>query len=280
MNIWKALKSTHDPAIKNARQPNLRPWVALITVSAFTLAIGLGLEIHRHLHFAYHDDSGIVGWVSVHQYPKPQEFFYYLLALIGLPSTIALYWMGWIAYSNFVAKWTHQPVERTLKQSAFASLPLLLIWRDIHYLERSWVTGLAMPIGLVLAAQLGILLYNRLRSHAESSRISPYPFAMTETFYLPKPNARVFSLALAIFKYLIVPVFIYLLMYSGNIHGGIDLFHEGERLAPLNEMLHGGIPFRDIYVQHGLFQNTYLAWMGSKLFGPTLEGVRRMERLL
>ena len=81
-------------------------------------------------------------------------------------------------------------------------------------------------------------------------------------------------------EYVLLPIFIYLLTYSGNIHGEIDLFHEGERLAPLNEMLRGGIPFRDIYVQHGLFQNTYLAWVGSQLFEPTLFGLRSMERLL
>ena len=52
------------------------------------------------------------------------------------------------------------------------------------------------------------------------------------------------------------------------------MFHEGERLAPLNEMLHGGVVFKDIYVQHGLFQNAYLAWFGSKIFEPTLMGVR------
>ena len=68
--------------------------------------------------------------------------------------------------------------------------------------------------------------------------------------------------------------------YSGNIHGNIDLFHEGERLAPLNEMLRGGVPFRDIYVQHGLFQNAYLAWLGGQLFEPTLFGLRTMERIL
>ena len=58
------------------------------------------------------------------------------------------------------------------------------------------------------------------------------------------------------------------------------MFHEGERLAPLNEMLHGGVPFRDVYVQHGLFQNAYLAWFGSLLFEPTLFGVRLMEDVL
>ena len=41
-------------------------------------------------------------------------------------------------------------------------------------------------------------------------------------------------------EYILIPVFIYLLIYNGNINGGIDMFHEGERLAPLNEMLHGG----------------------------------------
>ena len=45
-------------------------------------------------------------------------------------------------------------------------------------------------------------------------------------------------------------------------------------------MLRGGVPFRDIYIQHGLFQNAYLAWVGSQLFEPTLFGVRSMEDIL
>ena len=45
-------------------------------------------------------------------------------------------------------------------------------------------------------------------------------------------------------------------------------------------MLHGAVPFRDIYIQHGLFQNAYLAWLGSQLFEPTLFGVRSMEDIL
>ena len=45
-------------------------------------------------------------------------------------------------------------------------------------------------------------------------------------------------------------------------------------------MLRGGVPFRDIYIQHGLFQNAYLAWVGSQFFEPTLFGVRSMEDIL
>ena len=80
--------------------------------------------------------------------------------------------------------------------------------------------------------------------------------------------------------YLLIPIFIYLLTYQGKIHGGIDRFHEGEQLAPLNEMLRGGIPFRDIYLQHGLLQNTFLPWLGSQLFEPTLRGVRLIREAL
>jgi len=80
--------------------------------------------------------------------------------------------------------------------------------------------------------------------------------------------------------YLTIPALIYVFLYGGgNIHGGIDLFHEGERLAPLNELLRGGIPFRDIYIQHGLFQNAFRPLLANALFGETLAAVRFLERL-
>jgi hypothetical protein len=67
---------------------------------------------------------------------------------------------------------------------------------------------------------------------------------------------------------------------GGNIHGAIDMFHEGERLAPLNALLRGEIPYRDIYIQHGLFHNAYRPLLASKLFGPTLEADRILGHLI
>ncbi|MCH8291061.1 hypothetical protein IH992_08190 [Candidatus Poribacteria bacterium] len=278
MKIWNRLIA-HFPAIKTARQTSLRPYAALIAVAGFSIAIALGLEIRTHLNFQHHNTSGVVGWVSVHQYPKQQEFFFYLFALVGVPSAICVYWFGWIGYSSLVAKWTNRPVDAVLKAHAFAALPLLLIWRDIYHLDRSWVVRLALPIGLSIIAKLGFLLFYILRPSVASSSTPPESVSFPpQRNRLPLP--RILSLSWVGVKYLAFPVSIYLLMYSGHIHGKIDLFHEGERLAPLNEMLHGGIAFRDVYVQHGLFQNIYLPWFASKVFGPTLEGVRRMERLL
>ena len=273
-------RNVFSSALSVVREACLRPYAALISISGFTLAIGLGLEISKHLHFEYHDNSGVVGWVSVNQYPKFQELFYYLLALVGVPCVISVYWLGWLFFANLVARATSQPVLCVLKQNAFASLPLLLIWRDIYRLDRSWLTGLALPVGLMIVAKFGIFLSNRLRPPAVRSQIAGQSFMMEETYPPSVRASGILSTCSAVLKWVVIPVFIYLLHYSGNIDGNIDLFHEGERLAPLNEMLRGGIPFRDVYTQHDLFQNAYLAWIGGKLFSPTLEGVRTMGRVM
>jgi hypothetical protein len=81
--------------------------------------------------------------------------------------------------------------------------------------------------------------------------------------------------------YVLVPTIIYAIFYSGgNIHGGIDMFHEGERLAPLNEALRGAIPYKDVYLQHGLFYNFFRPLLAAKLFGPTLAADRLLGSIL
>ena len=81
--------------------------------------------------------------------------------------------------------------------------------------------------------------------------------------------------------YVLVPAIIYAIFYSGgNIHGGIDMFHEGERLAPLNEALRGAMPYKDVYLQHGLFYNFFRPLLAAKLFGPTLAADRLLGSIL
>jgi hypothetical protein len=81
--------------------------------------------------------------------------------------------------------------------------------------------------------------------------------------------------------YILVPAIIYAIFYSGgNISGGIDLFHEGERIAPLNDALRGAIPYKDVYLQHGLFYNFYRPLLASKLFGVSLASDRLLGSIL
>ena len=275
------------PDISVVRSPSLLPYVGLITFSAVSLAIGFGTLLRNHLTFTWHDASGVVGWVSVHQYPKQQEFFYYLLALIGIPAVICLYWLGWQVYSRWAAKLTAQPFHHVLKANALASMPLWFCWLQLPKIDEAGVVGLLLPLGFSLFIKVG-LLYNRFLPSLLNASDAPasdrdsdvYPVHDSVGIVGENAWARLLSIIHRGVASVLIPVFIYLLMYSGDVNGKLDLFHEGERLAPLNEMLRGGIPFRDIYIQHGLFQNAYLARVGSWIFEPTLMGVRSMERVL
>ncbi len=257
----------------------LRTYLRIITISAFSLAIGIGFTLKNYLVFEFHNTSGVVGWISQNQYPKQQEIFYYLLALIGIPITIFVYWIGWLIYSKWVVKVTQKPIKHVLRQSALASLPLWLCWVQlINYNGSSWI-WLILPIGLSLFLKASLILTKPRSTQVDSTKDTLTQSDISSDEYI-RPRTRGLLILYQCFAYILLPILIYLLLYNGNINGGIDMFHEGERVAPLNEMLHGGVVFKDIYVQHGLFQNAYLAWFGSKFFGPTLMGVRSMERVL
>ena len=270
------------PDMRVLKASALRSYVGLITFSATSVAIALGITLRKFLVFEYHSDSGIVGWLSVNAYPKQQEYFFYLLALLGIPLIIWLYGLGWCAYSHWCAKITAQPIQRVLKANALASIPLWFCWLQVYHLGQWTLMGFILPIGLSVFVKLVLVsrrYFPRLSTSVGDSTdavTNPASEADREIRSDPHSPTKVWWLG---FVYVILPVFIYLLTYSSGIHGKIDLFHEGERLAPLNEMLRGGIPFRDIYIQHGVFQNAYLAWIGSHLFEPTLFGLRSVEDL-
>ena len=292
MQRWQVYLKQFMPDIRVVKSAALKSYVGLITFSAASLAIALGITLSKILVFEYHSNSGVVGWLSANEYPKQQEYFFYLLALLGIPIVICLYWFGWCVFSRWCAERTAQPIQRVLKANALASIPLWLCWLQVYHIGQGILIGLLLPIGLSILLKLALLylryfptLWNldasddtgevkNLASEKEGNLAS-------ETDGVSAPvSYRTTKIWRGGLEYIILPIFIYLLTYSASIHGNIDLFHEGERLAPLNEMLRGGVPFRDIYIQHGLFQNAYLAWVGSQFFEPTLFGVRSMEDIL
>ena len=279
MQRWRVYLAQFMPDIRVVKAPALRPYVGLLTFSAASLAIAIGMTLQKYIVFEYHSSSGVVGWLSVNAYPKQQEYFYYLLALLGIPITIWLYWLGWWIYSRWCAKRTAQPIARVLKANALASVPLWFCWLQVYSIGQNALIGLALPIILSVLLKLA-LLYWRYFPGLLASKDAAENIASEEGEETASGGYRGPKFWRTGLEYVVLPVFIYLLIYSGNIHGNIDLFHEGERLAPLNEMLRGGVPFRDIYVQHGLFQNAYLAWVGGQIFEPTLFGLRTMERIL
>ena len=276
--LYKCQQLMPDMRVVKASAP--KSYIGLLTFSAASLAIALGITLQKYIVFEYHSNSGIVGWLSANEYPKQQEYFFFLLALLGIPTVIYLYWTGWCVYSGWCAKRTEQPIQRVLKANALASIPLWLCWLQVYHIGQSTLTGLFLPISLSILLKL-VLLYKRYFPTPRNPDVSDdTDLTSEEDGASTSGNYRTTKIWRGGLEYIILPIFIYLLTYPEGIHGKIDLFHEGERLAPLNEMLHGAVPFRDIYIQHGLFQNAYLAWLGSQLFEPTLFGLRSMENIL
>lgn len=73
--------------------------------------------------------------------------------------------------------------------------------------------------------------------------------------------------------YLIFPALIYLFSYTSTAQllQWIDLFHRGESIGPASDYLRGKIPFRDVFVLHGMLEDGQLdAWM-MELFGRSLD---------
>jgi hypothetical protein len=67
-----------------------------------------------------------------------------------------------------------------------------------------------------------------------------------------------------------------LLAYNGDTDGPLDLYHEGERLAHYDALRGGELPFRDIYVPHGLGEDIIKPLMACRLFGESVESLRRL----
>src|SRR5207247_11124355 len=73
--------------------------------------------------------------------------------------------------------------------------------------------------------------------------------------------------------YLIFPALLYCLSYASTagLTQWIDLFHRGESLGPAFDYLRGKVPYRDVFVLHGMLEDGLLdAWL-MMIFGRSVE---------
>lgn len=79
-----------------------------------------------------------------------------------------------------------------------------------------------------------------------------------------------------LFFFVIIPALLFAAIYSSNIDGAVDLFHEGESVTPAFETGRGELPFRDVYLQHGWGVNLLRAKLAFFLFGESLAAHRKL----
>lgn len=61
-----------------------------------------------------------------------------------------------------------------------------------------------------------------------------------------------------------------------DIDGALDFIHEGERLAHLDALRDGKLPYRDIYIQHGLGENILKPLLACAWFGTDVAALRKL----
>lgn len=85
----------------------------------------------------------------------------------------------------------------------------------------------------------------------------------------PRVRPRVIWRAVA---YLIAPALIFTISYAStaDLSQWIDLFHRGESLGPASDYLKGKVPYRDVFVLHGMLDDGLLdSWL-MEIFGRDL----------
>ena len=439
--LKQSLRQTYRTAIGNEN----RVFGGLVVLVGLVWALGIYLVLQKHFSFQFHE-PGVAVWneesMSAARYPKQQEIFYYLLALIFVPLFSLVCWGFWVFYNTISAQITRISAQTLLRWDTLTFLPFIFIIRRLHFPERTFSQVLLLPlllfVGMKVILFLLALLFGRKgiwhkkesapapksilledsstiqkvpKDSAFAKRLSSlreltvyplrklklpwffappfrqahwYPIAagvcvgvfllvahppflplgkggiaslslqqgfgilavssiglwafwlgysklvsmllrqpkekvllsdaptylpamllLAQTFLFATPHAAKILLGLAVLLciigkllilwkdgqmgntmnriaprlliFILIPALIWAFLYNSNIHGGIDLFHEGERLAPTSDFLRGKIPYRDIYVQHGLFQNVYKTWLAFKLFGVSVSADRSLS---
>jgi hypothetical protein len=152
------------------------------------------------------------------------------------------------------------PARRaTALSSAFLPLTLLLL-RHFRPGDRTYFHLLATAAGIASVAWLGLLL---LRRRGREKPETPPAGMRSKTFW-----------------WVVVPLAIYAIGYIHETAGQVDLYHEGERIVPPMATTRGAVPYRDVFLWHGLFENDLKGRLAFGLVEESVAGMRRFEAIL
>ena len=99
----------------------------------------------------------------------------------------------------------------------------------------------------------------------------------------PHPESRAASTAerrglSPLLTFLLIAAAVCAVCYNGDTDGPLDLYHEGDRLAAYDALSAGALPYRDVYVSHGLGEDVIKPYLACEWFGASVESLRRLGR--
>lgn len=213
--------------------------------------IGLGLGI-----------SALIG-------PRPSSLF--SMPAIGIGACMAGLWVGWLALSYVLARAWQKSWRKVSQALAWSCLPLSLfflrglLWWEV-WQAGSRVASHGSPwgpaaLGAVALGAAGMVAWVALAAVRRGREV----------------GSRLFW---RFFWGLAVPLLLYAIVYNPNVHGTLDFFHEGERLATAQALLNGRVAYKDVVFIHGFGRDPGVALAAFRLLGVSVESLRVVEQWL
>jgi hypothetical protein len=198
------------------------------------------------------------------------------VSLMPSPAVVVLItslgvWTLWLAGSRLLAGLRHVAWQDTAWALALGLLPLSLSYASCVLWWEVWQ-------GESLVAQHGFRWAVPLLWIA--SAVGGLAVAVGALRSLERRRGPNRGLFWRWFWSLAVPLLIYAVAYDPNVYRALDLFHEGERLAPAQALLLGGRPYADVLFVHGFGRDPGVTLAAFGLFGRSIASLRLLEQLL
>ncbi len=177
---------------------------------------------------------------------------------------LSLVWWGIASLSARLTS-TFVRQQASLLSNAFLPLCLLLV-RRFAPVDTSFFRWWQWVVLLLSLGWLGLLLLKHSRefSGSEGGAVG----------FVRSDKKRD-----VIFWWVAIPFFLYAVAYTHDTTGKLEFYHEGERIVPAAALDAGAAPYRDVFLWHGLFENGLKGQLAFKLYGMSVSGMRRFERV-
>jgi hypothetical protein len=167
------------------------------------------------------------------------------LEIVFVMFFIALFWCAFVLIARIATFTLGRDTEIVFQRLAGAGLPLVILPAIALMFVRGEIAILLVMGMVAVAIALAIVGTNRV-------------------------DGRAMRLITA---YLVVPLLLYCASYASTaaLTQWIDLFHRGEALGPASDYLRGKVPYRDVFVLHGLLDDGFLDALLMKIFGRSAD---------
>lgn len=197
--------------------------------------------------------------------------------LLGFPVRTVLglalgFWVFWIGGSYLLSRTLHRGWRATAESLSVGCLPLSILsvqdvlWWEVRQ-EGERVVRYGSSTAVVVLATAATVTSIAVTFWALQVLVNGKEESWRKVFW-------------QWFFGLTVPLLLYALAYNPNVHQPLDLFHEGDRVAPAQALMAGRIPYKEVFFAHGFMRDPGVSLVAFRLFGTSIAGLRTLERML